>query len=200
MVSLKSDRLVQELGPAASRRRRCDVEVMRQHYETVAPSTCSPPGSARYGGARRRRSRRGTAPRTGDHDRCRGRRRQAHGPPRRRLPPVPLRCRRKLAARWRLLSALALPSPRDGEVLRYAEPCPVTWEQHRAILDAIIRDNAEAAMSEPHGTSAAQPNSFRAHSGTIGSTVVRQQQAALQGATWLPAPEGHAGRSRGAKG
>ncbi|HEX6143510.1 MAG TPA: FCD domain-containing protein, partial [Geminicoccaceae bacterium] len=45
-----------------------------------------------------------------------------------------------------------------GEVLRYAEPGPEIWGQHRGILDAVVRGDAVAAMerAERHFTGAAE--------------------------------------------
>ena len=184
MALLKSDGLVQELGARGLYVAPLDVEVMRQHYEIRGALDML---AARLGAVRARSSskiaqeisHRGqaimTAAAAGD---------------------VRLMVHHDVAFHRflydvsgnRLLMDTAEPHWRYlrrvmGEVLRYAEPGPEIWEQHRAILDAIIRATPRRRWSEPHGTSAAQPNSFRAHSGTIGSTVVLQQQVALQGAT-----------------
>jgi DNA-binding GntR family transcriptional regulator len=64
---------------------------------------------------------------------------------------------------WRYLRRVT------AEVLRYAEPGPRIWEQHRGILDAVIRGDAEAAIERAarHVTGAAEQLSSAFRDGRI---------------------------------
>jgi hypothetical protein len=56
-----------------------------------------------------------------------------------------------------------------AEVLRYAEPGRRIWDQHRGILNAIVRGDAEAAMERAagHVTGAAEQLSGAFRDGRI---------------------------------
>ena len=181
MALLKSDGLVQELGARGLYVAPLDVEVMRQHYEIRGALDML---AARLGAVRARSSssiaqeiaHRGqaimTAAAAGD---------------------VRLMVHHDVAFHRflydvsgnRLLMDTAEPHWRYlrrvmGEVLRYAEPGPEIWEQHRAILDAIVRGNAEAAMERAarHVSGAAEQLSSAFRDGRIDGSSATAGSAA----------------------
>ena len=196
MALLKSDGLVQELGARGLYVAPLDVEVMRQHYEIRGALDML---AARLAAARARSS-----PQIAEDIAKRGQAIMTAGTAAaaagvvRRMVDQDVAFHRFLYAvsgnplltdtaepHWRYLRRVM------GEVLRFAEPGPEIWEQHRGILDAIVRGNAEAAMERAarHVSGAAEQlsSAFRdgridGYSATAGGARRRQGLKRLKGA------------------
>jgi DNA-binding GntR family transcriptional regulator len=151
MVLLKSDGLVQELGARGLYVAPLDVEAMRQHYEIR--------GALDMLAARLGAERAGCSSEISEEIARRGQAIMTAGTAAAIVGDVRLMVNHDVAFHKflydlsgnPLLAGTAEPHWRYlrrvmAEVLRYAEPGPRIWEQHRGILDAIVRGDAEAAM------------------------------------------------------
>ena len=151
MALLKSDGLVQELGARGLYVAPLDVEVMRQHYEIR--------GALDMLAARLGAERAGCSSGIADEIARRGQEIMTAGTAAAAAGDVRLMVHHDVAFHKflydlsgnPLLAGTAEPHWRYlrrvmAEVLRYAEPGPRIWEQHRGILNAIVRGDAEAAM------------------------------------------------------
>ena len=174
MALLKSDGLVQELGARGLYVAPLAVEVMRQHYEIRGALDVL---AARLGATRARGS-----SRIAEEIARRGQGIMTAGTAAAAAGDVRLMVHHDVAFHKflyevsgnPLLAGTAEPHWRYlrrvmAEVLRYAEPRPRIWEQHRGILNAIVRGDAKAAMERAarHVTGAAEQLSSAFRDGRI---------------------------------
>ena len=174
MALLKSDGLVRELGGRGLYVAPLDLTVMRQHYEIRAALDEL---AARLAAERARSSPEAAREiaRGGEAILDAGAAAVAAG-------DIPRMVRHDVAFHRflydasgnSLLAATAEPHWRYlrrvmGEVLRFAEPGPAIWRQHRGILEAIVRGDAEAAIdrARQHVHGAAERLSEAVGSGRI---------------------------------
>ena len=182
MALLKSDGLVQELGARGLCVAPLDVEVMRQHYQIRCALDML---ATRLGAARAHAS-----GEIADDVARRGQAIIAAGSAAAAAGDVRLMVDHDVAFHRFLYAVSGNPLLADtaephwrylrrvmGEVLRYAEPGPEIWGQHRGILDAVVRGDAVAAMerAERHVAGAAERLSSAFREGRLdgGSATAR---------------------------
>ena len=185
MALLKSDGLVQELGARGLYVAPLDLTVMRQHYEIRAALDEL---AARLAAERARSSPEAAREiaRGGEAILDAGAAAVAAG-------DVPSMVRRDVdfhrflydASGNSLLAATAEPHWRYlrrvmGEVLRFAEPGHAIWRQHRDILEAVVRGDAETAieLARRHVHGAAERLSEAVESARIGGGNAVRRAAA----------------------
>jgi DNA-binding GntR family transcriptional regulator len=190
MALLKSDGLVQELGARGLYVAPLDVEMMRQRYEIRGALDVL---AARLGAERARCS-----SKIAQEIAHRGQAIMTAGTAAAAVGDVGLMVRHDVAFHRflydvsgnPLLAGTAEPHWRYlrrvmAAVLRHAEPGPQIWKQHRAILDAIVRGDAEAAMERAtrHVSDAAEQLSSAFRDGRIdgGSATARDAARGRQG-------------------